>query len=425
MAGPGKGSTFCLMRITAALLATATIPAALAAQDRRIPNDPWFASQVSFQAGAGPAVFSRRSNSVRTDTVEVAQGVTPDLPAAWALTTGSRGVIVAILDDGFFYRHEDLEGNIWRNPGESGTDNQGLDRATNGVDDDRNGYVDDGMGWDFVFDDPDPDHYVFDGMDRTRIQPYWHSIDALGIIGARGNNGIGVAGVNWEVSLMLLKIGAQGIRRGEVDSARVGRAARAIRYATDNGARVINWSGFVDTRDSTGLAPLRAAVGYAASRGVLLVTGAGNDGLDLDVDRNCIFPQCFDSANQIRVAEVNFDGGLFQYKVGDQVRGSNYGRRRVEIGALARNFTTALYHGQSIYGESGGTSNAGPVVAGIAALVLAARPDLSGARVKALLLESATPFPALQGRVSTGGVVNAYRAVRMALDEPRRSGSTH
>ena len=409
---------------TAATVVTvaAVLPAMLTAQARLEPNDPWFPCQVSFQAGAGRTFFPRRSNAVRTDTVEVAAGVTPDLPAAWALTTGSRSVIVAILDDGFFYRHEDIEGNLWRNPGESGTDSQGLRRATNGVDDDGNGFVDDVIGWDFVFDDPDPDHYVFDGMDRSRVQPYDHSIPALGIIGARGDNGIGVAGINWNVSMMLLKIGAQGVRRGEVDSARVTRAARAIRYAVDNGARIINWSGFVPVRDSAALVPLREAVEYAAGRGALLVTGAGNDGLDLDDDRNCMFPQCFDVPNQIRVAEVDFDGRLFTYVAQGQTRGSNYGRRRVEIGALARNFTSMLYHGESIYGESGGTSNAGPVVAGVAALVIAARPDLSGARVKAILLASATPLPDLGGKLSTGGVVNAYRAVRMALDEPLRLG---
>lgn len=402
-----------------ALTALAVLPAVLPAQARLEPNDPWFPQQVSFQAGAGRTSFLRRSNAVRTDTVEVAAGVTPDLPAAWALTTGSRSVIVAILDDGFFYRHEDIQRNLWRNPGESGMDGQGLERATNGIDDDGNGFVDDVIGWDFVFDDPDPDHYVFDGMDRSRVQPYSHSIPALGIIGARGDNGIGVAGINWNVSMMLLKIGAQGTRRGEVDSARVTRAAQAIRYAADNGARIINWSGFVQVRDSVALVPLRAAVDYAASRGVLLITGAGNDGVDLDDDRNCMFPQCFDAPNQIRVAEADFDGGLFQYRVQEQVRGSNFGRRRVEIAALGRHFTTDLYQGQSTYGESGGTSNAGPVVAGVAALMLAARPDLSGARIKALILASATPLPVLSGRVLTGGVVNAYRAVRMALDEPR------
>ena len=84
----------------------------------------------------------------------------------------------------------------WKNPGETGLDKNGYAKETNGIDDASNGYIDDVMGWDFVFDDPDPDPYIFDGMDATKIQPYWHSISAMGIIGAKGNNGIGVAGIN-------------------------------------------------------------------------------------------------------------------------------------------------------------------------------------------------------------------------------------
>ena len=133
-------------------------------------------------------------------------------------------------------------------------------------------------GWDFAFDDPDPDCYIFDGMRRDSIQPYWHSISALGIIGAKGNNGIGVAGINWDVSMMLLKIGAQGIGRDEKDTERPGRAAKAIRYAADNGARVINWSGFVSDPTPAALEELRAAIEYAGKKNVLLVVGAGNSG---------------------------------------------------------------------------------------------------------------------------------------------------
>ncbi len=342
--------------------------------------------------------------------------MTLDAPRAWSLATGSRAVVVALLDDGFFYRHEDIEPNVWHNPRESGTDAQGLPREANGVDDDGNGFVDDVIGWDFAFDDPDPDAYAFDGMDRSRIQPYWHSVSALGIIGAKGNNGIGVAGVNWDVSLMLLRIGAQGVGRGEADTARVGRAARAIRYAVDNGAQVVNWSGYVDARDSASLEPLRAAVRYAADHDVLLVTGAGNDALDLDDDANCLWPQCFDMPNQLRVGQAAFDGGLYRYEVGGQTRGSNYGVRRVEIAALGENYTTDLYNGIPTYAVSNGTSSAGPVVAGVAALVLSARPGLGARELKDILVRSAMPLPGLRGRVGSGGVVNAYRALCLALE---------
>jgi subtilisin family serine protease len=404
------------MSLLRAAVILAAVPGALIAQVPEVrPNDPLFRDQIALYADSGTYVVARRSTRAGADTFHVAPGVTLDLPRAWAISTGSAQVVVAVLDDGFFYRHEDIASNVWHNPGETGVDRAGLRKETNGVDDDGNGYVDDVIGWDFAFDDPEPDPYVFDGMDRNRIQPYWHSISALGIIGAEGNNGIGVAGINWRVSLMLLKIGAQGRRTGADDSARVRRAAQAIRYAVDNGARVINWSGYVTPADTAELAPLRDAVSYADARGVLLVTGAGNDGKDLDDDRNCLYPQCFDFANQVRVAQVAFDGTLYHYTVGGQRRGSNYGARRVEIGAIGEEFTTGLLNGRSMYEQSTGTSSAGPVVAGVAALILAVRPELSAVQLRDILLRSATPLPGLRGKLRSAGVVNAYRALRLAL----------
>ncbi len=350
----------------------------------------------------------------------MAAGIGLDLPAAWAVTTGSHSVIVAVLDDGFAYTHEDVAENVWRNPGETGLDSAGLPKAANGRDDDGNGYIDDVVGYDFAFDDPDPDPYVFDGMVRNRVQPYWHSISALGIIGARGNNRIGVAGINWEVSVMLLKIGAQGEGRGQGDSMRAIRAVRATRYAIDNGARVINWSGFVRDTSTRRLAMLRDALRYVTERDVLFVVGAGNDGVDIDDDAHCLYPQCFSGPATIRVAELDFDGSLVRFRVGDQWRGSNFGKRRVEIAAIGQNFTTMIHHAQSTYSLTAGTSNAGPVVAGVAALMLAANPRLHASELRALLMDTAMPVPALAETIASGGTVNAYRAVAAARGRARR-----
>jgi len=205
----------------------------------KIPNDPYFRNQTSF--------YEENTFSTDIDSNELfrTSQISLNAPSAWSITTGSRSVVVAIIDDGFFYNHEDLVGNIWTNSGEIGYDDQGKNKSINGMDDDGNGYTDDVMEWDFVFEDPDPDHYIFDGMNRNSIQPYWHSIPAMGIIGAKGNNGIGISGINWDVSMMLLKVGAQGIPRGQVDTTKVERTSRAIRYAVDNGAQIINWSGWV------------------------------------------------------------------------------------------------------------------------------------------------------------------------------------
>jgi subtilisin family serine protease len=180
--------------------------------DRAVtPNDPYFKYQVTFQNPGGPLKIPEASNRTRQVQYAANAGLDLDITRAWSIATGSKDVVVALLDDGFLYQHEDVKENIWNNPGETGIDANGLRKETNGIDDDHNGYVDDVMGWDFAFNDPDPDAYAFDGMDKTRIQPFWHSISAMGIIGAKGNNGIGVAGINWNVSMMLLRIGAQRI----------------------------------------------------------------------------------------------------------------------------------------------------------------------------------------------------------------------
>jgi thermitase len=395
------------------MLASAQAPAG-----RVIPNDPYFKFQASFFDPGGKITLEKTSTKASPVTYEALEGIDANVTRAWAISTGKREIIVAVLDDGFFYAHEDLAGNIWANPGESSPDATGHAKETNGVDDDKNGYVDDVMGWDFAFDDPDPDCYVFDGMDRTRIQPYWHSISALGIIGARGNNGLGVAGINWEVSLMLLKIGAQGVGRNEKDTLRPGRAAKAIRYAAANGARIINWSGFVSDPTPEGLEELRSAIEDAGKKGVLLVVGAGNSGQDIDRPENFTYPACFDLDNILTVAMIDFRGGLVRYQAGDRWLGSNFGRRNVDIAAVEQSFATFVENGRSAYRLAGGTSNAGPIVAGVAALTLAVDPRLSAPELKKILMDTATRLPGLDGKVASGGMVNAYAALLAARERP-------
>ena len=167
----------------------------LPAQEK-VPNDPYYKYQFSFHNPGGQLRINTRSYKPSMKEVDAEKGIDVNIGRAWG----------------------------------------GFDKETNGVDDNHNGYVDDVVGWDFAFDHPDPDCHVFDGMDKSRIAPYWHSLHAMGIIEVKGNNGIGVAGINWDVSMMLLEIGAQGIERGQVDTFRVERAAKAIRYAADNGA---------------------------------------------------------------------------------------------------------------------------------------------------------------------------------------------
>lgn len=397
------------------LVALSVVDGTARAQQEVIPNDQHFKDQISFKAPGGKVVLNTNSAQSSPKEFDTHQGVDLNITKAWAITTGSKNVVVAIMDDGFCYTHPDIRDNIWHNSGEIGTDSGGYDKETNGVDDDKNGYGDDIVGWDFVFDTPDVDCHIFDGMDRTRIAPYWHSMRTMGIIGAHGNNGMGVAGINWNVSMMLLRVGVQGIHRDEVDMSRLDRAARAIRYAADNGARVVDWSGFANDTRPEKVAELREAMKYADRKNVLIVLAAGNDAKDLDKDENCSHaPQCFEGDNIIHVAEIDFEGSLFVGK-GRFVGGSNYGAKRVEIAAIGMNYTTDLTKGGApIYSLAGGTSGAGPVVSGVAALMLSVNPSLTAHQLKQLLTNTAKPLPALQGRIKTGGMVDAYAAVKGA-----------
>ena len=403
-----------MLAVAAVIVLIAALRAMPPAEPQITPDDPYFQYQITFDNPGGIKIIPRFSDRESPVEYSTKRGLDHAIRRAWSITTGSKKVVVAILDDGFFYQHEDIRDNIWHNPGETGVDATGHRKETNGRDDDGNGYVDDVVGWDFAFDDPDPDAYIFDGMDNSRIQPYRHSTPALGIIGAKGNNEIGVAGINWDISMMLLKIGAQGIKRDEFDHQRVDRAVKAIHYAVDNGAKVINWSGFVGDPRPDQIARLKAAFEYADSRGVLIVLAAGNGSKNLDDPANCVYPQCFDTGNIISVAELDFSGELDRFSGRDRISGSNYGLRHVHIAAIARNFSTDVRNGVGVYGMAGGTSNAAPVVTGVAGLILSIRPDLKAHELKRILMDSSRKLPGLTGKIASGGLVDAYAALKLA-----------
>ncbi|NIM57556.1 MAG: S8 family serine peptidase [Candidatus Aminicenantes bacterium] len=392
----------------------------LCTNNSQIPNDEFFKYQISFFNDGSKVTVPRVSYKKSPIELNPVEGIHLNILPAWEITTGSADTIVAVMDDGFFYSHEDIKQNLWKNAGETGLDSDGNLKETNGLDDDQNGYVDDVMGYDFYFNDPDPDCYIFEGKLDSVIAPYWHSIPALGIIGARGNNEIGVAGINWEVSMMLLKMMAQGSVSIKDPCSRVPKAAEAIRYAVDNSARVINWSGFVSCLDQEKLKPLQDAIDYAEEKGVLIVTGAGNNKENIDLEENYTFPSCFQNENLLVVAEIDFDGYLYEVERDSKyVGGSNFGVQNVDIAALSQNFTTGLRHNHSVYRLSGGTSNSAPVVSGVAALIFSIRPDLDGLEVKEILMRSATRLQGLQGKVKSGGMVNAFDALKLAQSYPQ------
>ena len=287
-------------RMTAGALATTLRASGLTAQARpavtyqaagaptTLPNDPLFPGQYGLN---------------NTGQTGGSAGADINVAPIWNSTTGSKNIIVAVVDEGVNISHEDLKRNIWLNTDEI---------PNNGEDDDKNGYVDDIRGYDFYNDD----ETVFDVEDGDR-----HGTHVAGIIGAQGNNGIGVAGVNWNVSIMPIKfLGPEG---GD-DFA----GAEAITYAVDNGAKVINcsWGGGGDSPI------IEEAIEYANDHGVLIAAAAGNDAMN--ADGYAFWPAASDSPNVISVAATDDNDQLAEF--------SNFGERTVDIAAPGVDVTSTI-----------------------------------------------------------------------------------
>jgi hypothetical protein len=305
-------------------------------------------------------------------------------PAVWNTTTGSAGVVVAVIDLGVDYNHEDLSANMWRNPGESGMDSLGREKATNGVDDDGNGYIDDLFGIDTINHDSDPRDDAF------------HGTHVAGIIGAVGNNSKGVVGVNWTVRLMAIK---SHDASGNGTSASV---IEAFRYAALMRNRGINVR---VTNSSWGGAPeaplfdqaLKDAIDAAGNAGILNVCAAGNSGTDNDVTP--FYPASYDSPSIVAVtASDRDDGAAF-----------SYGLTTVDLAAPGVGILSTIPN--SSYGPLSGTSMATPHVSGAAALLCAYNPYLSVSQLKSTLLNNVDVLPPWSGRTVTGGRLNLLRAL--------------
>lgn len=306
-------------------------------------------------------------------------------PAAWDVSTGSKNVLVAIIDTGVNYNHPDLAPNYWTNPLESGLDANGNDKRTNGIDDDGNGYIDDFRGWNFVNNTNDP-------MDDNG-----HGSHCAGIIGAAGNNSLQVVGVNWNVSLVGLKFIDGKTGQGDTEG-----AVKAIEYANKMGISITSnsWGGQVDdTYDPKEPDILKEVIAAAGAKGYLFLAAAGNDGANND--KLATLPASYDLDNIIAVAATGTSDSLAFY--------SSYGLQSVDIAAPGTNvLSTWLGKGTNTIS---GTSMATPVVAGAAALLKSVHPDWKAAEIKARLLETVDAVPALKSRVLSGGRLNVGKAL--------------
>jgi subtilisin family serine protease len=340
-----------------------------------------------------------------------------DAPEAWGRTTGDEALKVAVIDTGVQIKHPDLAPNVWTNPGESGLDSSSRDKATNRIDDDGNGLIDDVRGWDFVNDD----NSVYDGEDCGGFNNDDHGTHVSGTI-AGANNSIGIVGVAPNVSIIPLKI--IPCTNGETSD-----VINALAYAKDKGARIANMS-----LGGPGFDPaLKSAID---SSGLLVVAAAGNGdfgtfnfgfGLpsrcfsgDGDPVSQCpMYPAAFPSSNIISVAAVTNRGVLASFSAYGSTGPGGTTATGVDIAAPGQDVLSSVpfgYGASARYGVAyfSGTSMAAPHVSGIAALLMSAEPSLTGSEVKARILARGKALSALgSGRTVTGRLAHAAGTLGM------------
>ncbi len=333
------------------------------------PNDPYYTNYLWGLHNTGQTI----GGSTGTVDADI------DAPEAWDISTGSSTVVVAVIDTGVNYNHPDLSANIWTNPGEI---------AGNGIDDDLNGYIDDVHGWNFVSNTSNP------------ADDHGHGTHVSGTIGAVGNNGVGVTGVNWNVKIMPLKfIAASG-------SGDTSDAISAIRYANANGASVISnsWGGPDNSQ------ALKDAIDATSA---VVVCAAGNDATNNDVTGHN-YPSDYNSSNIISVAATDSNDNLASF--------SNFGQISVDLAAPGDTILSTSNSGGYVF--MWGTSMATPHVSGVAALVKSVNSNLTNLQIRNVILNNVDVKSSLSGKVNTSGRLNAYKAVLAAqrMAQPDKIG---
>lgn len=333
----------------------------------KMPNDPlmlqlWGLSNVGQKDSDG--------------TVGVA-GVDIDVEKAWEIETGSNQTIIAVIDTGVDYTHPDLIENLWTNDAEA--------NGVADVDDDNNGVVDDIHGFNAI------------DLSGNATDDHGHGTHCAGTIAAKGNDGKGIVGVNWDARIMAVKF------LDEAGSGTLENAILAIDYATKMGASVMSnsWGGGGMSQT------LLEAIQRSNDAGALFVAAAGNDASNNDLEET--YPANYAVENVISVAAINNVGGKAGF--------SNYGKRTVHMGAPGVNVFSST---GGDYDSWSGTSMATPHVSGVAALVWSHESKMTALEIKERLIATVRPLAALRGKTRTGGLVNAYNALTNteALPDP-------
>lgn len=300
--------------------------------------------------------------------------------AGWDLQTDASSIIVAVIDSGVRYTHEDLAPNMWVNPGENGLDAQGRNKRTNGIDDDANGYIDDVHGIN-----------VLNGTGNP-WDDWGHGTHVAGIVGAVGNNAVGIAGVAWRVKLMACKFITADAQYSVSD------AVTCLNYARAHGAKIVtaSWGGY-----SFNSLALRQAVESLRSAGIIIAAAAGNDNNNNDIMP--LYPASYDVDNVVAVASTTRTDARAGY--------SNYGPATVHLGAPGSPVFSTWAGGDREYRYYEGTSMAAPHVAGVCALLWARFPTDTYQQILTRVLSTVDPLPTLSGQTKSGGRLNLAAAL--------------
>jgi subtilisin family serine protease len=324
-----------------------------------LPNDADF-SKLWGLNNVGQADSAGQVGTAGSD-IEVA-------PLWQAGITGDKRVVVAVIDTGIDHLHPDLADNIFTNAGEI---------AGNNIDDDKNGFIDDVHG------------YNFEARNANARDDHDHGSHCAGTIGGVGNNGVGVTGVAWNVTLMPLKFlsaSGSGSLQGAVESINYARMMKVNVMSNSWGG-----GGFSQT--------LKDAIEATKEAGIVFVAAAGNDSSNNDASP--AYPASYDISNIISVAATDNRDNIARF--------SNYGSAKVHVAAPGVKIHSTTKNGG--YNSFSGTSMATPHVSGIVALMLSAHPEWNYEEIKNRLIQTSEPVRALRRKVMAKGRVNAFNAM--------------
>lgn len=295
-------------------------------------------------------------------------------------TPHTETIIVAVLDTGIDYNHEDLKEVLWINEKEI---------PRNGIDDDNNGYVDDVHGINTLVRDSEG------RATGNNKDTHSHGTHVAGTIGAKQNNGTGIAGIASNVKMMGIKTVPNSGDETDID------IAESLIYAAKNGAKIINCSFGKSTNEGNNLIP-ETLKHIEEQYGVLVIAAAGNDASD--IDKRPTYPASHKNNNLLIVASTTKTGALSGF--------SNYGKINVDVAAPGSDIFSTTPDNR--YSSMSGTSMASPTTAGVAAEILSHYPNLTATQLKQVIMGSVSTNPRYTDKMVTGGRIDLLKGLELA-----------